>query len=117
MDRVNGQVLVSGGAAAAGALPNIPWEDRPADSSAVLWRSSRNPIIKRDQIARANSIFNSAVVPYGDGFAGVFRVDDTSREMNLHTGRSSDGVNWDIEDATIKWAPTDARIGEIQQKF
>ena len=105
------------GTTAAGALPNIPWEDRPADSSAVLWRSSRNPIIKRDQIARSNSIFNSAVVPFGDGFAGVFRVDDTSRQMDIHTGRSSDGVNWNIRDETIEWAATDSRIGEIQQKF
>ena len=48
----------------------IPWEDRPAGSSDVVWRSSRNPIIPRDMIPRANSIFNSAVVPYGDGFAG-----------------------------------------------
>jgi beta-1,4-mannooligosaccharide/beta-1,4-mannosyl-N-acetylglucosamine phosphorylase len=54
-------------------LPNIPWEDRPAGSSAVVWRSSRNPIIRRDLIERSNSIFNSAVVPFGDGFAGVFR--------------------------------------------
>ena len=105
------------GTAAAGALPNIPWEDRPADSSAVLWRSSRNPIILRDQIARSNSIFNSAVVPFGGGFAGVFRVDDTTRQMNLHTGRSSDGVNWTIKPETIEWAATDPRIGEIQQKF
>ena len=50
---------------------------RPPGSRGVLWRSSRNPIIARDHIPRANSIFNSAVVPFGDGFAGVFRVDDT----------------------------------------
>ena len=48
-------------------------------------------------IPRANSIFNSAVVPYGDGFAGVFRVDDTRRVMNLHAGRSADGVDWAID--------------------
>ena len=69
----------------------IPWEERPAGSSDVVWRSSRNPIIPRDLIPRANSIFNSAVVPFGDGFAGVFRVDDTRRVMNLHAGRSADG--------------------------
>ena len=63
-------------------------------SSDVVWRSSRNPIIPRDLIPRANSIFNSAVVPYGDGFAGVFRVDDTRRVMNLHAGRSADGIDW-----------------------
>lgn len=29
------------------ALPNIPWEERPADERfpRVVWRSARNPII------------------------------------------------------------------------
>jgi beta-1,4-mannooligosaccharide/beta-1,4-mannosyl-N-acetylglucosamine phosphorylase len=105
------------GSGPSAALPNIPWEDRPAGSSAVMWRSSRNPIIKRDQIARANSIFNSAVVSFGDAYAGVFRVDDTSRLMNLHVGHSADGVDWRIEPETITWSPSDGRVGEIQEHF
>ena len=44
------------------APPDIPWEERPAGDRSVLWRSSRNPIIERHHIARANGIFNSAVV-------------------------------------------------------
>ena len=75
----------------------IPWEPRPAGSSDVLWRSSRNPVIPRDLLPRSNSIFNSAVVPFDGGFAGVFRVDDRSREMNLHAGRSADGIDWHID--------------------
>jgi beta-1,4-mannooligosaccharide/beta-1,4-mannosyl-N-acetylglucosamine phosphorylase len=117
MDSVNRQASTAAPSAPADALPNIPWEDRPADSNTVVWRSSRNPIIRRDQIERSNSIFNSAVVPYGDGFAGVFRVDDTTRVMNLHTGRSRDGIDWAIEAETIEWAATDARVGEIQKPF
>jgi beta-1,4-mannooligosaccharide/beta-1,4-mannosyl-N-acetylglucosamine phosphorylase len=105
------------GAPPPSALPNIPWEDRPAGSSAVLWRSSRNPIIRRDLIERSNSIFNSAVVPFGDAFAGVFRIDDTTRVMNIHAGHSADGVNWTIEPKTIEWRATDARVGEIQENF
>ena len=105
------------GQALAGALPHIPWEERPADSKTVIWRSSLNPIIKRDQIERSNSIFNSAVVPFGDGYAGVFRVDDTTRVMNLHTGFSRDGVDWKIEQPTIEWAATDPRVGEVQERF
>jgi beta-1,4-mannooligosaccharide/beta-1,4-mannosyl-N-acetylglucosamine phosphorylase len=97
------------------ALPNIPWEDRPSDSSAMLWR--RNPIIPRDLISRSNSIFNSAVVPFGDSFAGVFRVDDTTRVMDVHAGFSQDGVNWQIDEATIKWEATDERVREIQETF
>ena len=117
MDSVNGQTSTAAPSAPAGALPNIPWEQRPADSGALVWRSSRNPIIRRDLIERSNSIFNSAVVPYGDAFAGVFRIDDTTRQMNLHTGRSRDGIDWAIEPETIEWAATDARVGEIQKPF
>ena len=95
----------------------IPWEERPVGSSAVIWRSSRNPIIARDQIPRSNSIFNSAVVPFENGFAGVFRVDDTRRTMNVHVGRSADGVHWDIEHAPITFEAGDARVPEIQSPF
>jgi beta-1,4-mannooligosaccharide/beta-1,4-mannosyl-N-acetylglucosamine phosphorylase len=106
---------------AAAPLPDeqaaIPWEERPAESSDVVWRSSRNPIIARNQIPRANSIFNSAVVPFGDGFAGVFRVDDTTRGMNVHAGRSRDGVDWGLDADPIDFVPADGRVGEIQEDF
>ena len=80
--------------ATAAERASLPWEDRPAGSGEVLWRSSRNPIVTRDAVPRANSIFNSAVVPFREGYAGVFRVDDTTRVMNLHAGRSADGLVW-----------------------
>ena len=99
-----------------GSAP-IPWEDRPAGSSDLVWRSSRNPIIPRDLLPRSNSIFNSAVVPFGDGFAGVFRVDDTARTMNLHAGRSADGVSWAIDPETIVFKAADGRTAEIQAGF
>jgi len=95
----------------------IPWEERPAGSSAVVWRSSRNPIITRDHVPRANSIFNSAVVRFGDGFAGVFRVDDARRMMNLHAGRSADGIEWEIAPEPITFAFADERVGELRQTF
>jgi beta-1,4-mannooligosaccharide/beta-1,4-mannosyl-N-acetylglucosamine phosphorylase len=95
----------------------IPWEERPATDDSVVWRSSRNPIIARDAIPRANSIFNSAVVRFGDGFAGVFRVDDTARVMNLHAGRSSDGIAWEIDHEPIAFRPADDRVRELQERF
>jgi beta-1,4-mannooligosaccharide/beta-1,4-mannosyl-N-acetylglucosamine phosphorylase len=97
--------------------PTIPWEERPAGSSDVLWRSSRNPIVPRDAVPRANSIFNSAIVTFRDGFAGVFRVDDRQRTMNLHAGRSTDGVHWELEHEPIAFAPADPRVSEIQAVF
>ena len=57
------------------ALPNIPWEERPAGSNAVCWRYSANPVIPRDLLPASNSIFNSAVTPFEGAFAGVFRCD------------------------------------------
>jgi beta-1,4-mannooligosaccharide/beta-1,4-mannosyl-N-acetylglucosamine phosphorylase len=101
-----------GGRAAA-----IPWEDRPPGIPDVVWRSSRNPIIRRDQLPRSNSIFNSAVVPFEDGFAGVFRVDDRSRTMNLHAGRSRDGVAWDIDPQPIAFRAGDERVPQVQETF
>jgi beta-1,4-mannooligosaccharide/beta-1,4-mannosyl-N-acetylglucosamine phosphorylase len=85
------------------ALPKIPWEDRPEGSERVVWRSVRNPIIARDLLPTSNSIFNSAVVPFGDGFAGVFRVDNTKREMRIHSGRSKDGLRWELERESIQF--------------
>jgi len=82
-------------------LPNMPWEDKPKDYKDVIWRSKRNPIIRRNQAKDANSIFNSAVVPFKDGFAGVFRVDDRTRSMNIRKGFSRDGINWEIDDKPI----------------
>jgi beta-1,4-mannooligosaccharide/beta-1,4-mannosyl-N-acetylglucosamine phosphorylase len=104
------------GSAGVAAAP-IPWEERPGGSSAVIWRSSRNPIITRDQVPRANSIFNSAVVSFGAGLAGVFRVDDTRRVMNVHAGRSHDGVEWSIDAEPIVFRAADSRVGEIQDHF
>jgi beta-1,4-mannooligosaccharide/beta-1,4-mannosyl-N-acetylglucosamine phosphorylase len=95
----------------------IPWEDRPAGSERLLWRSSRNPIVGPGHVPRANSIFNSAVVPFGDGYAGVFRVDDRSRAMNLHAGRSADGLDWEIDPAPIRFVAADGRVPEIQETF
>ncbi|MCL4115748.1 UNVERIFIED_CONTAM: hypothetical protein GTU68_044621 [Idotea baltica] len=80
---------------------SIPWEERPVESIEVIWRSSANPIIDRYHIPTSNSIFNSAVVRYKDGFAGVFRCDDRNVRMNIHAGFSVDGSTWDIEEAPI----------------
>jgi beta-1,4-mannooligosaccharide/beta-1,4-mannosyl-N-acetylglucosamine phosphorylase len=85
------------------ALPNIPWEDKPSSCREPLWRYSGNPIIRRDAMACSNSIFNSAVVPFGKEFAGVFRVDDITRQSHLHTGHSKDALNWTIQEQPLQF--------------
>jgi beta-1,4-mannooligosaccharide/beta-1,4-mannosyl-N-acetylglucosamine phosphorylase len=94
-------------------LPNIPWEERPAGCNDMVWRSQRNPIIPHDLIPTSNSIFNSAVVPYGDGFAGVFRCDSKTRQMQLHSGKSQDGINWHIGPERIQFKPDNPSVEEI----
>ena len=89
----------------------IHWEERPAGCKDVLWRSVANPIIPRDLLPTSNSIFNSAVVPFGDGFAGVFRCDDTNRRMRLHVGFSKDAINWNIKEEPLKFQCDDEEIG------
>lgn len=89
-------------------IPNIPWEDRPAGCSDVVWRYRGNPIIPRDHIPSSNSIFNSAVVPFNGTFAGVFRCDDKRRHMDIHRGFSQDGIHWQIDHQPIRWICKDA---------
>jgi len=95
----------------------IPWEDRPAGSSDVVWRYSANPVISRDATPTSNSIFNSAAVPFGDGFAGVFRVDDTRRIMDIHAGFSADGINWEIDPEPIDWQFDDPELSEMVHRY
>ena len=93
-------------------LPNMPWENRPESCNDVLWRFSANPVIPRDLLPDSNSIFNSAVVPFKDGYAGVFRVDDKNRRMTLHVGFSTDGLKWDMNPDTIKFEGAAPEVGE-----
>ena len=95
------------------SLPTLPWEDRPAGSSDVVWRYQRNPIIPHDLLPTSNSIFNSAVVPFKDGFAGVFRVDTKSRDMQLHAGKSKDAINWQLAPERIAFVPDNPVAAEI----
>jgi len=102
------------------SLPNIPWEDRPPSSDPkkeLMWRFSKNPIIPRDLTVHSNSIFNSAVVPFKGEFAGVFRCDDTARHMDIHAGRSKDGINWNISDDPVQFIKTDPELPDSDYKY
>lgn len=99
------------------ALSNIPWEERPAGSSEVVWRYSQNPIIPRNLLPISNSIFNSAVVPFDGSFAGVFRVDNKKREMNIHSGKSLDGLNWTLSPEPIQWACDDPELAHFEHRY
>lgn len=85
------------------SLPNIPWQDRPADAHGPIWRYSQNPLITVKDAPHANSIFNSAVTPFEDGFAGIFRCDSHALSMNIYPGFSKDGLNWEISDRKLEF--------------
>jgi len=100
------------------ALPNIPWQDKPADCKHdVVWRYDANPVIPRNLTPCSNAIFNSAVVPFEGGFAGVFRVDDRTRHMNLYAGRSKDGINFEIDNDPIEFQCDDPEIGNMLERY
>ena len=55
------------------ALPNIPWQEKPADVTAPVWRYSENPIIDRNPVEGVDGI------PY------------------IYLGRSEDGIHWNFD--------------------
>lgn len=97
-------------------ISNIPWQDKPEGYLYPVWRHTQNPIITRDNLFFANSIFNSAVVPFKDGFAGVFRVDDRTRDQNIVTGFSKNAIDWELDEKII-FKGYDPRICEIDGKY
>lgn len=97
-------------------IANLPWQEKPEGYAYPVWRYSGNPIITRDNLVMANSIFNSAVVPWKGGFAGVFRVDTRTRDQVIVTGFSDDAVNWKLSDKVI-FEGYDPRITAIDGKY
>ena len=88
-------------------LPNIPWQEKPQDYPRPVWRYTENPIIDRYAIPTSNSIFNSAVVPFKDGFAGVFRCDSFGVSMDIYAGFSKDAIHWEFDSNKIPFVDED----------
>ncbi len=82
----------------APAVKNVPWQEKPEGiKGAPIWRYSENPIIGRNPVEGVARIFNSAVMPYGNEFIGVFRGEQTNGVPYIYLGRSKDAIHWDIE--------------------
>ena len=99
------------------SLPNIPWQEKPAGTTAPVWRYTENPVIHRHEKPDANSIFNSAVVPFKDGFAGVFRCDSQGLSMDLYAGFSKDGLHWQINKDPIQFTGADPEILKREYRY
>ena len=82
-------------------LPGMPWQDKPSGCCTPAWRYSENPIISRNPLPNVARIFNSAVIPYEDGYIGVFRGEQRDGVPHIYLGRSSDGIKWSFEPEKI----------------
>ena len=81
------------------ALPNIPWQERPGNlkTESPVWRYSENPVMGRNPTPEIARIFNSAVVPWKDGFIAVLRGEQINGIPYVYLGHSKDGIHWDVE--------------------
>jgi beta-1,4-mannooligosaccharide/beta-1,4-mannosyl-N-acetylglucosamine phosphorylase len=84
-------------------LKNMPWQEKPEGHEGVIWRHNQNPIIDRNPTKSTARAYNSAVVPFKDGFAGVFRADHKDGKARIHVGFSKDALKWELEDEVIQW--------------
>lgn len=81
----------------------MPWQDKPKDTNAPLWRFDANPVIKRNPIPGVARIFNSAVMPYNGEYIAVFRGEQTDGIPFIYLGKSKDALNWDISSEKINF--------------
>ena len=84
-------------------IPNMPWQNKPADCSKPIWRYTQNPITDWNPTPKCARIFNSAAIPWNGRFAGVFRADHINGVPQLHVGFSDDAIHWKFEDEEIRF--------------
>lgn len=84
--------------------PFFPWEEGSPTSEAPIWRYSKNPIVPRHPFPKAAKVYNSAVIPFGKGYAGIFRADYRNGMPRLHTGWSKNGLHWEFDETCIALA-------------
>lgn len=98
-------------------IPNIPWEERPKDCAAPVWRYSLNPVIKRNPTEKLARAFNSALVPYKKGFIGVFRAEDHTGIPHLYLGESQDGLHIKLNDEQIHFVDENGKEAKSNYQY
>lgn len=92
-------------------VKNMPWQEKPEGlKNAPLWRYTENPIVGRNPIEGVARIFNSAVMPYGDEFIGVFRGEQTNGIPTVYLGRSKDAIHWEFEPEKVKFVDEEGNL-------
>ena len=96
----------------------MPWQEGPESfTGAPVWRYSENPIIGRNPLKNVARIFNSAVMPYGDGFIGVFRGEQNNGIPYIYMGRSKDAIHWDISHEPITFVGEDPEVTKREYRY
>ena len=91
-------------------VKNVPWQEKPEGlTGAPIWRYTENPIIGRNPVEGVARIFNSAVMPYGDEFIGVFRGEQTNGIPYIYMGRSKDAIHWDFDKEKIPFVDEEGK--------
>lgn len=86
------------------SLPNMPWQDKPEGiKDAPIWRYSENPVIDRNPVEGVARIFNSAILPYEDGYIGVFRGEQVNGIPYIYLGRSKDALHWEFDKNKVQF--------------
>ena len=94
----------------AGNLPDMPWQDRPADAkNTPLWRWKDNPVIDRNPVPGVARIFNSAVMPWEGAYVGVFRGEQCNGKSFIYLGHSKDAIHWDIDPEKIQFVDEEGK--------
>ncbi len=94
------------------SLRSMPWQNKPEGCTAVIWRYTENPVVKKNPIPGVARVFNSALIPYAGAFIGVFRGDRINGLPNLYLGRSGDGFHWAFEEDFLHFVHEDGTAAE-----
>ena len=85
-------------------IKNMPWQEPEKPCvDAPIWRYTDNPVVGRNPLKGVSRIFNSAVVPFEDGFIGVFRGEQVNGVPYIYLGRSGDGIHWNFDEEKIRF--------------
>lgn len=98
------------------SMSNILWQERPAGCGSNIWRYEGNPVIGRRPFPGARSVYNSAVIPFGGKFIGVFRLDYECVLPAVHLGHSEDG-NGKLEEMPLPFHSSAEEDRELEYGY
>ncbi len=100
------------------SVPHLPWQDKPATAGELpLWRYDQNPIIGRNPQKGIARIFNSAALPWKDGFIASVRGERTNGVPLTFLAHSVDGIHWQIDEEPISLTDRDGKALSLRYAY